>query len=355
MIAEFHFPKDQGRGLLISSDIDNAWYDLVREAIRLVEILLVIFAVMGESAAPPNITYTCGAKGVVLQPGGISLDHIAIAISSGSSIEYCKPTDVDLTPCKNSQNNNSLTLFYEDQTITNKIMGGKQTFKYYKLTCSDTGFTATKTSKVFHAKGKETIIKPQIVNIKHDFNLLLKKDKKDVDRTTDITIGNPLVLLMTGTDVVITPENCTAYPEGGDSSTKVTIWTAFVNKGQQHCVNTEPDVIETGKWSMTAVDKPDIEMKLFAFRFEKKPEVVIECTATVCSTKKPNTCTQECVTAATAAPPVGTTSPKTLRKRRGIESGGKDDSQRVRSSSVSFAVREIEAQNNSSPGLTYSF
>lgn len=319
------------------------------ETIRYFEyiILLVIFAVMGVSTAPDNITYTCGQQGVVLADSRVDLNHIAIATgtSSGSSLVYCKPNNVELEPCKTKENNNSLTMFYEDKTITNEIMGGNLTFKFYKLVCSDTGFTATHTSTVFIAKGENTII-PEIENLKHDFNLQLTKGNVGVDRSTDIKIGDPLKLLMTGIDVVITPLSCTAYPEGGYSSSKVTIWTA--SEGQKQCFNKESDIVDTGSWSITDAKKPDIEIKLFAFRFEKKPEVVIECTAKVCSKTNNGTCTQECVTPFP--------SPTTVkRKRRGIESGGKDVSERLRSSSVSFAVRDNEALDNSSPGLSVGF
>lgn len=64
------------------------------------------------------------------------------------------------------------------------------------------------------------------------------------------------------------------------------------------------------------------------------------------------------MTAALSTPPTvqskGNATGNVHRKRRSIEIVGKDYSRRIRSSSVSFTVRENEAPDNSSPGTIFS-
>lgn len=336
--------------------------------------LLVSAVALTISASPADLKYKCDESGVVLAELSTMLGHIAVASGSGNSLTYCRPDNLNLANCKNGKGTNSLTVLYEDVTTSGIIGGKKTTFKFYKLTCSDEAMKVTHDSIIFTAKAEPTDIHQENGKITHDFTLQLTKDGTGVTEQTDLKIGDSLSLQMTGTDVVISPDICSAYPKG-DNSSKVTIWEASGNTGSKQCKNTESSVISTKKWSYIADGKPGIQIELFAFRFATKAAVAIECTATVCSKSKNNECSKECVLAVTAAtsstvqtPPTSATSTtvdkKTQppagpvdnsRKRRSVAIIEKNDARRKRSSSVSFAVRENKAQYNSSQGLSVGY
>lgn len=61
---------------------------------------------------------------------------------------------------------------------------------------------------------------------------------------------------------------------------------------KRSCNNKETAIIGSAKWSHIAGDPSGISIDMFAFRFTTYAEVVIGCTAFVCSDKKKDKCTQ---------------------------------------------------------------
>lgn len=60
----------------------------------------------------------------------------------------------------------------------------------------------------------------------------------------------------------------------------------------ERCINVEDSIISTKKWEKTIKNGSDIQVSLYAFRFVKSANVVIECAANVCSSHTANSCTQ---------------------------------------------------------------
>ncbi|CAG2187858.1 unnamed protein product [Mytilus edulis] len=91
---------------------------------------------------------------------------------------------------------------------------------------------------------------------------------------------------------VISPEECTAKPSKPQNAEKVKLWKSIGNDSS--CNDFDSNLIDQ-KW----VEKAgNLSIGMYAFRFDSSDEVIITCTAFVCSSSdKSSNCTQLCVTA----------------------------------------------------------
>lgn len=327
-------------------------------------ILVISVSVVASvgGTAPATLTYTCDATGINSITCPLNdCSHLAIIYDDDAHRKFCKGQGAQiLSSCQQAKKQMSLLVLYEEVT-TEKLIGGKLP-THYKLNCIDDGNTISRNATVFSAKPVTTPQHNQNENIIHGFTLVLTKDKKPLVGNTVIHIGDKLTLQMKGSGVVIDPMSCSAYSKVNPHE-KVILW----EKGNLVCDNKEAAIISSKKWSHIEGDPSGISIDIFAFRFTTDAEVEIGCTALVCSIKAPTKCKQTCVEVMSPQGPTTLTklaTPTTTkpikpstsalgkkRKRRDIDIVGKDDSRRIRSSSVSFSVSDNEALFNSSPGL----
>lgn len=325
-------------------------------------LILLATLVAGTTGSPPTtITYVCGKSGLEsIQESDFG--HFAVVSGGPTNQKYCKPTSAKfLDNCTDAKGEKTIILIYEDVN-TKTLIGGK-TPSYYKLNCQDAATNVTHKTVEFTAKPELSKATEFNHTLTHDFKLQLKNGDVVLTGNPIVEIGQPLAIHMTGEDVIISPEVCYAYPKGKRSD-KITIWQFINNDNNKECKISDPAIIGSDKWSQKKAG--DIEIELYAFRFIEKNEVVIECSAFVCSLTNPTECLQICVDDTGLLPTEKTSiSPNTTkkttvtpdpqvvqggRKRRGIVT--KDDSRRIRSSSVSFSVRTKEGLINSSPGVS---